>query len=98
MNIQVWAPSDDNGDDDDNDDDDTAIRSVGLPTNGTAPVFESSARLRRALTRTSWKDRVSSHQWQQRTSALDSDEADIDNCTPDDAGEAPGELLAHHHI
>ena len=45
-------------------------------------------KMQRAETRRSWEERASAHQWEQRTSAPDSssDEADIEDCTGDDAG------------
>ena len=57
-------------------------------------------RMQRAETRRSWEERASAHQWEQHASAPDSssDEADIEDCTRDDAGEALGELLVHLHI
>ena len=57
-------------------------------------------RMQQAETRRSWEQRASAHQWEQRASAPDSssDEADIEDCTGDDAGEALGELLVHLHI
>ena len=57
-------------------------------------------RMQRAETRRSWEERASAHQWEQRASAPDSssDEADIEDRTRDDAGEALGELLVHLHI
>ena len=57
-------------------------------------------RMQRAGARLSWEERATVHQWEQRASAPDSssDEADIEDCTRDDAGEALGELLVHLHI
>ena len=57
-------------------------------------------KMQRAETRRSWEERAPAHQWEQRASAPDSssDEADIEDCTRDDAGEALGELLVHLRI
>ena len=54
-------------------------------------------KMQRAETRRSWEEWASAYQWEQRTSAPDSssDEADIEDCTRDDRGEALGELLVH---